>query len=77
MKEVPLICPTLFNVKETFLNLTLKFEEALTPESWCNSKEGLHSLREDFDAKMQSQLCAADTEAILKSSEWQEFFNKS
>ena len=63
--------------EQILLNLTLKFEEALTPESWYNSKEGLHSLREDFDAKMKSTFCAADAEAILKSSEWQEFFNKS
>ena len=72
MKDVPLLCPS-SDMKETLLNLILKFEMALTPESWYNSKEGLQSLREDLDAKMTSKFCSADAETILKSSDWQEF----
>ena len=73
MTDVPQLCLSP-EWKKKLLQTSLEAEIALTPESWYNSKEGLESLKSDYEEKVTTKLCSMDLETILISPEWQDFF---
>jgi len=72
MEEHPLLCPS-DETKQRLLELSIQFEKKMTPESWYNSDDGIKTLVEDFENKMNTtKFCVADTKKILETNEWQE-----
>ena len=74
MTSFPLRCPSA-ELKERLLSVSIKAEKALTAESWYTSDDGIKSLMEDFEKKMNTtKFCVADVEQIVSTAEWQEFW---
>ena len=75
MTDFPQVCLST-EWKDKLLQTSLEAEIALTPEWWYNSEEGLENLKSDFEEKINSKFCSMNVNAILTSSEWQNFLTE-